>query len=105
MHLEGNPGDDQKERLEDFLSELNHITRKYGILLLDESELSYLFDVWANSIIGVGLAHFAAPDNPKRIVGYVPADSILDGTWLVDGPDGPVEQHTVQNVFPLRDQL
>lgn len=105
MHLEGHPSDDQKERLEDFLTELMCITRKYGILLMDGEETVELLDLQSGTYLGIGLAFFTAPRDAARIVGYVPSDSILDGTWLVDGVDGPIEQRLVQNVFPVRDPL
>lgn len=102
--LEGAPGDDQKERLEDFLSELMLLTRKYRILLADEHETLQILDMPTGNLIGLGLVNWTAPSDDLRVLAYEPADSILDGTWLVDTPDGPVEQGTVGNVFPMRQQ-
>lgn len=103
LHLEGAPTDDQKERLEDFLSELMLLSRKYKILLSDEHETTQLLDVRTMTLIGLGLVFWTAPGEPRRVVSYTPADSILDGTWLVDTEDGPLEQQQVMNVFPQRE--
>lgn len=105
IELEGRPDDGQKERLEDFLSELMLITRKYGILLVDGHETLQFLDVREQSrLVGVGLVGFTSTKDPDRVLMYVPADSILDGSWLVDTDSGPVEQRAVMNVFPRRDQ-
>ncbi len=101
LHVEGQPQDDQKERLENFLSELMLISRRYRILLRDNDECTQLLDMNTGNLIGLGLAWFTGED-PHHILSYVPVDSILDGTWLVEGPDGPIEQRTLQNVFPRR---
>jgi hypothetical protein len=78
------------------------ITRKYKILLVDNHETAELHDLLSGHLIGVGLVGFTAPANPGKILMYVPADSILDGAWLVDTDNGPMQQHTVMNVFPRR---
>lgn len=102
LHLEGAPQDEQRERLEDFLSELMLLTRKYKILLSDGHETTQLIDMPTGNLIGLGLVFWTAPGDERRVISYTPADSILDGTWLVDTDDGPVEQQSVGNVFPLR---
>lgn len=102
LHLEGAPTDDQKDRLENFLSELMFSVRRWGICFLDPDEVLQFVDMSTGNTVGIGLTMFTAPGDDTRITGYLPADSILDGAWLVDGPDGPVEQRLVQNVFPLR---
>lgn len=102
LPLEGTPQDRQKELLEDFLTELGFLSRRYGLALVDDHETVQLIDVASQSIIGVGLVHDV--DLAGRLRGYLAADSILDGVWLVDSADGPVEQHTVMNVFPWRPQ-
>lgn len=101
--LEGQPDDDQKDRLEHFLAELMLITRMYRILLIDGHETLEFHDLRSGHLIGVGLVGFTKPANPNQILMYVPADSILDGAWEVDTDDGPVEQHKVTHVFPRRD--
>jgi hypothetical protein len=103
LDVEAAPVDSQKERLESFVTELMLITRKYRILLNDRGETVEILDMDSGTLIGLGLAVFTAPDDDHRVICYVPADSILDGVWPVEGPDGPVEQRHVQNVFPLRD--
>lgn len=103
LKLEGHPSDGQKDRLEGLLTELAIISRKYGIVLEDEHETLEFLDVFHDTLIGVGLVPFTAPgDKAGLVTAYVPADSILDGTWLVDTAEGPVEQHTVMNVHPHR---
>lgn len=103
LSLEGRPTDEQKDRLENFLSELMLITRKYGMLLVDDHETLQLHDLRnGNHLVGVGLVGFTSAQDPNHVLMYVPADSILDGTWLIDTDKGPVEQHAVTNVFPRR---
>lgn len=101
--LEGAPTDDQKERLESFLVELMLLSRKYQILLHDREETAELLDIRTGRLIGMGLAWFTAPDDDCKVLDYVPVDSILDGTWLMDVDEGFVEQRHVQNVFPVRE--
>lgn len=103
LEVEGCPTDGQKERLRDFLTELKLLTRRYKILLVDQDETVQLLDLSARGhLIGVGIVAFTVPGDDARIIDYEASDSILDGTWLVDTADGPVEQHTVMNVFPSR---
>lgn len=98
--VEAAPEDDQKNRLEEFLAELMLMTRKYMILLCDGHETLEFVDLRNGNLIGVGLVGFTDRSDPDRIMSYVPADSILDGVWLVDTADGPREQHLVGPVFP-----
>lgn len=103
FELEGHPADEQKHRLEDFLSELMLISRKYGILLVDHHETLQFLDLRNRSrLIGMGLVGFTDAIAPDKVLLYLPADSILDGAWEVDTDMGSVEQHTVMNVFPWR---
>ena len=104
IEVEGHPDDDQKNRLEDFLSELMLLVRRYRILPLDPDAELRLLDMVSGNLIGLGLVVFTAPGNDHLVTGLLPADSILDGDWLMDGPTGAVEQRHVQNVFPLRDR-
>lgn len=100
--LEGQPDDDQKDRLEGFLTELMLITRKYRIGLIDDAETLEMRDLRNGNLIGLGLVEFTDRIDPRKVLRYLPADSILDGVWNIDTDDGPVEQHQVTNVFPLR---
>lgn len=104
LRLEGAPTDEQKERLEEFLAELMLVSRRYGILLQDEHETVQFLDLRGEGrLIGVGLQFDTDTGTPDgRVTDYFAADSILDGVWLVDTDDGPVEQHRVGPVFPQR---
>lgn len=84
LRLEGAPDDDQRRRLEDFLTELKLISRRYGILLHDVEESTRIVDISTGHTIGVGLAYFTAPGNDQRVIEYIPVDSILDGAWPLD---------------------
>lgn len=97
--LESRPTDDQKHRLEDWLSELKAICRKYGLILDTEDGELRIIDVRRGTTIGIGLAWLA--EGPK-ITAYDCAGSILDGVWLVDTDDGPVEQRALGMVWPGR---
>lgn len=100
--LEGNPDDDQKNRLEDFLTELMLLTRRYNVLLLDQEETVQILDLRRQcNLVGVGIVAFTEPGDDSKVVSYMAADSILDGAWLVDTDGGPVEQRQVSNVFPM----
>ncbi len=104
LHLEGTPTDDQKERLENFLTELKHVMGRWGICLLDPELQTMFIDMPSGNLVGMGLVLFSTPGpDGQRISHYLPEDSILDGDWLVDGPEGPIEQRKVQNVFPRHD--
>lgn len=103
LEVEGRPTDEQKERLQDFLTELKLLTRRYKILLVDQDESVQLLDLRGGGhLIGVGIVPFTVPGDDARIIDYEAADSILDGAWLVDTANGPAEQRSVMNVFPLR---
>ncbi len=104
LHLEGAPTDDQKERLEDYLTELTLLARKYRMMLLDPDHAVEIHDLDSGRVVGLGIAVFTQHTNPRKVGSYVPVDSILDGVWPVDTPYGIADQWTVQNIFPLRDQ-
>jgi hypothetical protein len=98
--LEGQPSDEQKRRLEDWLTELKIISRKYRILLdTEQVEEGCLIDLDARTIIGIGITYFVTDDH-KSITGYDATGSILDGVWLIDTPDGPREQRDAGRVWP-----
>lgn len=77
---ESDPDEDQKRRLEDFLTGLALLTRKYRIAVHDRTEDLELLDTTTGHLLGLGLARFTSGD---QTVSYVPVDSILDGVWLV----------------------
>lgn len=103
-HVEGNPTDEQKHRLEDWLTELMIICRKHRIVLMDtgpDCEGVQLVDIDARSVIGIGLTHLSRERGGRvRLTGYDCTDSILDGTWPVDTPDGPADQREAGHVWP-----
>ena len=103
LSIEGAPTDDQKERLEEFLAELMLISRKYQLLLKGNGEMVEFFDLVRQSTIGFGLEWFTAVGDDLKVTGYIPADSILDGVWPVDGPDGMAEQRHLWRVNPRRE--
>lgn len=96
MRLEGAPDDDQRRRLEDFLSELKLIARIHGIALEDVEESVRIVDITTGHTIGIGLSCFTAVGNPRNVITYTAVDSILDGAWPVDTDSGPVEQRLVR---------
>lgn len=102
--LEGAPSDAQKRRLEDYLAELKIICRQYRFLLDTDDADVRIIDLDRNTIVGIGLTYLLSERGGRaRITGYDISDSILDGVWPVDGPpgtSGPVEQRTVQPVWP-----
>lgn len=99
--VEGNPDSDQKNRLEDFLSELKIVCRTYGILLDTEDGDTRLVDMTTGRIIGMGLTYLVAQRGGRtRITAYDVTDSILDGTWPVDTPQGSVDQRVAGTVWP-----
>lgn len=100
LDVESTPTDDQKERLENFLTELMLLSRKYRILLMDEAETVEILDVPSQHVIGVGLGWFI---DDGRVKEYVPVDSILDGAWPMEVGDAVTEQRFLQNVYPHRE--
>lgn len=107
LRPEGAPTDDQMNRLEDLLTELFHLTRKYQILLHDPDDGLRFVDLPNGTTVGIGLTYHTKIHTQTGIkgllVGYHATDSILDGAWPVDGPQGPVEQRTIRPPFPRRD--
>ena len=99
--LEGRPTDGQKERLEDWLSELKLICHKYGFLLDTQDGDTRVIDLDRQTVVGMGLFYLV---NGEMITAYEVESSILDGTWPVDTPSGPREQRFVGRVWPHRDQ-
>lgn len=101
LPLEGKPTDEQKQRLEDWLTELKIICRRYRILLDTDDDWVHIVDMDAATTIGIGLTYLSATrDGRERITHYDCTGSILDGVWLVDTPTGPAEQRHVASVWP-----
>jgi hypothetical protein len=101
LPLEGRPTDEQKLRLENWLTELKIICRRYRILLDTDDDWVHIVDMDARTTIGIGLTCLSATrDGRERITAYDCTGSILDGVWLVDTIDGPAEQRTVAPVWP-----
>jgi hypothetical protein len=99
--LEGQPTDDQKHRLEDWLAELKIICRRHRILLDTDQGEARLVDLVRGTTIGIGVTYLTAERAGRvRITGYDCTGSILDGVWLVDTPSGPREQRDVGRVWP-----
>jgi hypothetical protein len=99
--LEGNPSDDQKRRLEDWLTELKIICRRYRILLNTDEDWVHLVDMDRDTTIGIGITYLTAERGGReRITGFDCTGSILDGVWLVDTPQGPKEQRAAGRVWP-----
>jgi len=99
MRLEGDPTPEQKVRLAGFLDELMLISRKYRIVLDGYVEDGpALLDLDRNTVIGVGLLYLVDEYRGNKVTSYDAEDSILDGVWPVDGPDGPIEQKDLPGV-------
>lgn len=93
LALEGNPTRAQQRRLDDFLSELMLISRKYQLVI--DSYVGYevpvVRDVESGTVVGLQLAYHVDVQHPTHVVSYdFAGGSILDGVWLVDTPQGPV---------------
>jgi hypothetical protein len=98
---EGAPSDDQKNRLENWLTELFIIARSYGLILdVDDDGELRLVDLHTNTVIGYGLKYLTATNDPSVITAYDVQNSILDGAWPIDTPTGPQEQRLAGRVHP-----
>lgn len=102
LRLEGAPTDEQKERLDNWLSELKIICRQYGLLLDTDDGDTRIVDLYAHTIIGVGLTYLTTGNSHDTITAYDCSGSILDGSWLIDTRAGPIEQRLLGPVFPHR---
>lgn len=99
--LEGEPTDEQKHRLEDWLSELKIICRRYRILLDTEDTDTRLIDLERQTVIGIGVTYLTADrGGRRRITGYDVSDSILDGVWPIDTDEGVEQQRHGGRVWP-----
>lgn len=103
--LEGLPSDTQKRRLEDWLTELKIICRRYRILLEAEDGEVRLIDLDRRTTIGLGLTYQTAERAGREWITACDATgSILDGVWLIDTPNGPEEQLRAGHVWPAPTQ-
>lgn len=101
--IEGSPTTDQKDRLEDWLSQIKIVCRTYGILLDTDDGETRLIDLETGKIIGMGLTYLMVQRRGHtRISAYDVTDSILDGTWPVDTPAGTADQRQAGHVWPQR---
>ena len=99
LNLEGRPTGQQQERVEDFLTELRHLSARYGLLIdsyVEAEERPAVRDIYTGTVVGLALAYFVDPMKPTSITGYdFMGASILDGAWPVEGPDGTVQLREV----------
>lgn len=108
MNIETNPRPEQRRRLEDFIVELSIISRRYNMLLRTESSEIVVTDMITEKVVAIDV--FWMFENPqetgaKKYRGaYLVSDSILDGVWEVDTPDGAREARQVGEVREERDQ-
>jgi hypothetical protein len=106
LALEARPDYALKARLEDFLDEISLVCQKYHLLIDPYTEAGItVLDLLTERIVGVGLGYFVSERNPGKILGYDFLDgSVLDGSWLIDGPEGPVEQRYVDGRHELSER-
>jgi hypothetical protein len=93
---ETNPNDAQKYRLMTFLLELKELCETRGLLLVPWGGDIGFYDLQAKTMVGVGLHYILDDLDPSNatVHSLESLDSILDGVWLVDGPDGkPTPQY------------
>lgn len=99
--LESAPTDDQKHRLQDWLTELNIICRRYRLVLDTDDGETRLIDIDTATTIGIGVSYQLDERNGRTVVAsYDCTGSILDGVWLIDSPEGVREQRDLGPVFP-----
>lgn len=95
------PTQEQRKRLDDWLSELAIISRKYELLIDTSCGDTMIMDLRTSTIVGVDLAYVL--NSKGRITGYELTDSILDGVWMVRRGEGMVETRTVESVLEQRE--
>lgn len=98
--LEGEPCDEQKSRLEDWLTELKIICRRYQLMLDTDDGETRILDLTRGTTIGFGITYLL--EDSGQITGFDCAGSILDGVWLIDTVAGPREQRAAGRVWPQR---
>lgn len=93
--MENHPTDDQRARLQDFLIEVMHASRRYGMLIATakNDEPPVVIDVERGTIVGIDFEYITDEENDNLVKSYWCESSILDGVWIVEADDGSlVEQ-------------
>jgi hypothetical protein len=90
IEVESNPSFSQRQRLQRFLFELAQLSRRYQLRLDTLDHEVQFIDITSETVVGLDL--HADTEESGVLKGYNIGDSILDGVWLVDTPNGPVEQ-------------
>lgn len=94
--LERHPTDDQKSRLGTWLNELLLISRVHGIYLITDDGEVRIIDAETGHTIGLDLAYLLDGGQPPRLSSLDCDGSVLDGVWLVETENGPVEQRLLR---------
>lgn len=104
--LEPAPTDEQKSRLEDWLTELKIICARYRLVLDTEDGETRLIDIERGTTIGIGVTYLVEQRGDRQLItSYDCTGSILDGVWLVEGATGPDEQRHLGRVFPAPETI
>jgi len=93
--------------LENWLVELYILCRSYGLLIEVENGEFRVVDLerGGGTVIGIGLDHVVEEtSNGPAVRSFLVNDSILDGLWPVDTPDGIRDQREVQSVHRQHDE-
>ncbi len=99
--LETRPSDEQKHRLEDWLTELKIICARYRLALAAGEGESRIIDIDRDTTIALGLTYLLTHRRGQPVISaYDCTDSILDGVWLIDTTAGTTEQRHAGPVFP-----
>lgn len=90
--LERTPTPEQKRRLGFWLNDLLWISRTHGIYVVTQDGEVRVVDALSGHTIGLDLAYLLDGGQPPRLSSLDCDGSIMDGVWLVDTPQGPIEQ-------------
>lgn len=98
--LESRPTQEQKDRLDAWLTEIKRVCAAHRLLVDTEDGETLIIDMDADTVVGFGLTYLTrrrlTRDGEQEVItAYDCTGSILDGVWLVDTPDGPREQYTL----------
>lgn len=99
--LESSPTQEQRLRLEDWLTELLIICRRYDIMVDTLGPQVAIIDLLAGTTIGVELQFLLG--GAGKVSSCEVVDSILDGVWLIDVDGAQVEQRSVGSIYPSRE--
>lgn len=83
---------DQRRRLELWLQGLTSLCVQHQILIEQVDTDIRIIDRDRGTLIGLDL--IVQIDEERGLLAIDPIDSILDGVWLVESANGPVEQRT-----------